>query len=50
VGEAIVNFWPDEPLLPSTSYTLEIPAGGIEDFSGNAIEEPFTATFTTGEF
>lgn len=50
VGEAIVNFWPDEPLLPSTSYTLEIPAGGIEDFAGNAIEEPFTATFTTGEF
>lgn len=46
--EAIVNFFPVEPLSPSTSYTLEVPAGGIVDYNGNAIVEPFTMTFTTG--
>ncbi len=46
--ENIVNFWPAEPLAPNTQYTLEVPAGGIVDFNGNPIAEPFTATFTTG--
>lgn len=45
--EAIVNFWPIAPLKPGTRYTLEIPAGGIIDYSRNVIEEPFLATFTT---
>jgi hypothetical protein len=45
--EAIVNFWPAQPLKPGTSYTLEIPAGGIVDHAGNAVAETFTATFTT---
>ncbi len=44
--ENIVTFHPRCPLTPGTSYTLEIPAGGIVDFNGNAVEEPFTATFT----
>jgi hypothetical protein len=46
--ENIVNFWPEVPLSPNTQYTFEIPAGGIADFNGNAIAEPFTATFETG--
>ncbi len=36
-------------LLDSTvTYTLTVPAGAVEDTSGNALEAPFTATFTTG--
>lgn len=46
--ENIVNLWPLAPLEPNTSYTLEILAGGIVDYNGNAITEPFKATFTTG--
>ncbi len=45
--ETIVNFWPAAPLRADTAYTLEIPAGGITDFSGNAIAEPFFAHFRT---
>lgn len=45
--ETIVNFSPKEPLEPNTTYRLEIPAGGIVDYNGNAVEEPFTMTFTT---
>jgi hypothetical protein len=45
--EAIVNFWPTEPLKPGTQYVLEVPAGGVTDYSGNAIEEAFTMSFTT---
>lgn len=45
--ENIVNFAPESPLSPATSYTLEIPAGGIVDYNGNPIEVPFLASFTT---
>ena len=45
--EVIVNFVPQAPLKPGTTYTLEIPAGGIVDFNLNPIETPFEATFTT---
>ena len=45
--ESIVNFAPKQLLAPGTSYTLEIPAGGIIDFNGNAVEQGFTASFTT---
>jgi hypothetical protein len=45
--ENLVNFWPVEPLAPGTEYRLEVPAGGITDYSGNPIEEPFSATFRT---
>lgn len=45
--ETVVNFHPFCALRPGTSYTLEIPAGGIVDFDGNAVAETFTATFTT---
>ena len=43
--ENIVNFVPAAPLEPGRQYTLEIPAGGLSDFSGNAIAEPFAATY-----
>lgn len=46
--ENIVNFVPKAPLAPNTTYTLEVPAGGLTDFSGNAIAEAFTITVTTG--
>ncbi|MBU6162231.1 MAG: Ig-like domain-containing protein [Myxococcales bacterium] len=47
--ENIVNFSPLAPLAPGTTYVLEIPAGGVVDFAGNAIVEPFSLTFTTAE-
>ncbi len=47
VQELIINFTPAEPLRPGTEYTFEIPAGGLTDYNGNAIEEPFQMTFTT---
>ncbi|QDG52777.1 hypothetical protein FIV42_19120 [Persicimonas caeni] len=47
VQENIVNFWPEDGLEPGKTYTLEVPAGGITDYNGNAIEEPFEMTFST---
>ena len=45
--ENVVNFWPVDGLRPGTDYTLELPAGGVVDFNGNAIAEPFTMLFRT---
>lgn len=45
--ETIVTFWPQEPLEPDTGYILELPAGGVADFNGNTLAEPFTASFRT---
>jgi hypothetical protein len=45
--ENIVNFSPKQMLRPGVSYTLEIPAGGVRDYSGNVIAEGFTSTFKT---
>lgn len=45
--ETIVSFCPKEALLPGTEYTFEIPAGGVVDHNGNAVEEPMVLTFTT---
>ena len=47
VQENIVNFAPARPLARGTTYRLEVPAGGIADFNGNRLVEPFSATFTT---
>jgi DNA-binding beta-propeller fold protein YncE len=44
----IVSFSPDEPLVPSTTYEVVVPAGGVRDISGNATTETFTASFATG--
>ena len=46
--ENVVNFWPRAPLEPNTRYVLEVPAGGVVDFNGNATVEAFTATLVTG--
>jgi len=46
--ENVVNFWPRAPLEANTRYVLEVPAGGIIDFNGNALVEAFTATLVTG--
>jgi hypothetical protein len=46
--EALVNFHPYCELKPETEYTLELPAGGVRDVSGNALEATFTAHFKTG--
>ena len=45
--ETTVNFTPLCPLEANTMYVFEAPAGGLHDFSGNAISEPFSITFTT---
>ncbi|HJL14848.1 MAG TPA: Ig-like domain-containing protein [Sandaracinaceae bacterium LLY-WYZ-13_1] len=46
--EAIVNVHPRCALEPNTQYTLEVMAGGVIDFNGNAVAETTTVTFTTG--
>jgi hypothetical protein len=47
VQENVVNFSPTTVLSPGTEYTFEIPAGGVADYNGNRIEEPFQITLTT---
>lgn len=48
VMDTVVNLSPAEPLAPQTAYTFEVVPGGVEDNVGNAVQTPFTATFTTG--
>jgi hypothetical protein len=48
VEDTIVNLSPTAPLKPNTSYTLEIPAGGLEDFNANKLQTGFKMTITTG--
>lgn len=45
---SMVNFSPDQPLLPNTTYEIVIPAGGIKDYAGNAVSNTFTSYFSTG--
>jgi hypothetical protein len=44
----VLNFWPEAPLEPSTTYEVVLPAGGIADYVGNAIAAEFRSTFSTG--
>ncbi|KYF49088.1 hypothetical protein BE08_26745 [Sorangium cellulosum] len=44
----IVNFDPDEDLMPNTTYEIVLPAGGMKDLVGNGIASEFKSTFTTG--
>ena len=44
----IVNFSPDKPLLRNTTYEVVIPAGGMRDWTGNAVSVAFTSRFSTG--
>ena len=47
VQENVVNFAPVNALDPATTYTFEIPAGGVADYNGNRVEEAFSLSFTT---
>ena len=44
----IVNFFPENALDPLTTYEVVVPAGGIRDCAGNAVETEFTSVFSTG--
>jgi hypothetical protein len=46
--ETTAHWVPSEPLRPSTTYTVEVMAGGILDATGNPVEQTTTTTFTTG--
>lgn len=46
--EALVNFVPDDPLEPDTTYFVEVPEGGIADVSGNAVANAWSFSFSTG--
>jgi hypothetical protein len=43
----VVNFSPNEPLQPKTTYEVILSAGGITDLVGNPIAQEFRSTFTT---
>jgi YVTN family beta-propeller protein len=43
----ILNFAPDTPLTPGTTYEVVVPAGGMKDDVGNGVAA-FTSRFTTG--
>lgn len=45
----IVNFSPDEPLNPGTTYEVVVPAGGIRDLAQNVVARPFKSRFSTGD-
>lgn len=45
--EGVVNFWPARPLRPDTEYEVLVPAGGVRDYSGNAVATAFRSTFRT---
>ena len=44
----IINFSPDQPLQPGTSYEVFLPANGVKDYAGNAIGADYKSTFNTG--
>ncbi|WP_437643420.1 Ig-like domain-containing protein [Sorangium sp. So ce362] len=44
----IVNFDPDEDLMPNTIYEVVLPKDGMKDLVGNGIAAEFKSTFTTG--
>jgi Bacterial Ig-like domain/LVIVD repeat len=43
----VLNFDPDEDLLPATTYEVILPKGGVTDLVLNGIAEDFKSTFTT---
>lgn len=45
----IVNFAPEKPLAPDTTYEIVVPADGVRDISGNPTPREFRATFSTSE-
>lgn len=45
---AILNFCPERPLKPATTYEVILPKGSIRDQVGNPMEEDFRSVFSTG--
>jgi len=47
-----LTFWPDNPLPPSTRFTLRIPAGksGVESEAGRLLVKAVTVRFSTGPY
>lgn len=43
----IVNFFPDEPLEPLTTYEVVVPKNGMKDLVGNLTPSSFVSTFAT---
>jgi YVTN family beta-propeller protein len=43
----LLNFAPDAPLLPNTTYEIVLPAGGVRDLVGNPVATSFVSTFQT---
>jgi hypothetical protein len=43
----VVNFDPDEDLMPGTTYEVILPKGGIADLAGNTIATELKSTFST---
>lgn len=48
VQENLVNFTPDERLLPETTYFVSVPEGGVADSVLNPTGAEYRVTFTTG--
>src|SRR4029450_8503825 len=46
----LVNFAPDQPLLPDTTYEVLVPAGGVRDYAGNPSTTEHLSRFSTGPF
>jgi hypothetical protein len=44
----VLNFDPDEDLLPNTTYEVVLPKDGVKDLVGNGLAAEFKSTFTTG--
>jgi hypothetical protein len=44
----VVNFTPDEPLKPNTTYEVVVKAGSVKDWTGNGIKDEFGLRFSTG--
>lgn len=44
-----LSFGPNEPFAADTTYEVVIPAGGVTDVMGNAIEDEVLVRFSTGD-
>ena len=44
----VVNFCPEKPLQPNTTYEIVVPKNGLIDMSGNATKGEFSSLFSTG--
>ncbi len=49
VQNGVVNFQPELPLLPNTTYEVLVSAGGIRDYVGNTVPATFRSVFSTGD-